>query len=162
MNPIPEAEPADTLPTLQPDRSNELTLAQRQAVEQLCRGRSIIHAAKVAGVNRRTVHRWLTADPTFRAAYNLWQRDALELSRARLLALADDAVTAVAISVRKGNSRTALAVLKGLTALRPPSPGPTDPDRLLAEAKAAERAAEVRMLENEERAMVGLPLLGEE
>ena len=152
---------SENVPTLRPDPMAELTPAQREAVDQLCQGHSIVDAAKAAHVHRRTVHRWLTADPTFRAAYNTWQKDALELARARLLGLADDAVTAVAESIHNGNAATALVVLKGLKALTPPTPGPTDPAQLQQQAQNETRAAAARAIADEDRAIIGMALTGE-
>ena len=50
-----------------------LSVAQFHAIELLLRGTSVQLIAKTCGVNRRTIHRWRTEDPTFRA----------ELERAR-------------------------------------------------------------------------------
>jgi hypothetical protein len=76
---------------------------------------------------RATVYRWLKSDPAFAAAYNAWQAEAVETTRARLLALADAAVTTVAGALAKGDARTALTVLQRQGLLAPPTPGPTDP-----------------------------------
>ncbi len=83
-----------------------------------------------------TLHRWLKQDARFVAAYNAWQQATLESARGRLTALAELAVTTVGEAMRKGDARAALAVLKAMGTLAPPTPGPTD-------AKMAQREMDV-------------------
>ncbi len=127
----------------------ELTAAQRRAIQRLASGQSATDAAAAAGVHRQTVHRWLRDDPAFRAAFHAWQAAAADHARARLLALADAAVTTVAAAVAAGDTRTALAVLKGQGLLAPPTPGPTDPDHVAREQLTAAARAEAKLADAE-------------
>ncbi len=129
----------------------DLTAAQRRAIGRMASGESATAAAAAAGVHRQTVHRWLREDPAFRAAFHAWQAAAAEHARARLLALADAAVTTVAAAVANGDTRTALAVLKGQGLLVPPTPGPTDPDQVARQQLAAAARAEAALIDAEER-----------
>ncbi len=127
----------------------ELTAAQRRAIGRMASGESATAAAAAAGVHRQTVHRWLRDDPAFRAAFHAWQAAAADHARARLLALADAAVTTVAAAVAAGDTRTALAVLKGQGLLVPPTPGPTDPDQVARRALADAARAEAALVDAE-------------
>ena len=138
--PVAAASVSENLPTLAADPAMELTTAQRTAVELLSEGKTPTAAATAAGVSRRTVHRWIHADPAFRAAYHAWQKDAIDTARARLLALTDAAVTAVANALEKGDTKTAVILLKGLHILTRPAPGSTDPAALQQEADTAHLA----------------------
>ena len=107
-------------------------------------GQSATDAAAAAGIHRQTLHRWLRDDPAFRAAFHAWQSAAADHAKARLLALADAAVTTVAAAVAAGDTHAALAVLRGQGLLTPPVPGSTDPDHVarqrLTDAARAEAA----------------------
>ncbi len=126
-----------------------LTPAQRRAIQRLASGESATAAAASAGVHRQTLHRWLREDAAFRAAFHAWQAAAAEDARARLLALADAAVTAVAAAITAGDTRTALAILKGQGLLTPPEPGPTDPDHVARQQWAAAARAEAAIVKEE-------------
>jgi hypothetical protein len=91
-------------------------------------------------VDRTTVHRWLKRDLAFQAALNRSKRDLRESVHARLMALADKAIECVSNSIRAGNSKTALALLKGLGLLddKGEQIGSSDPEELAAHATAEE------------------------
>ena len=126
-----------------------LTRPQRAAIERLAAGDSATAAAAAARVGRTTVYRWLQHDPAFRAAYHAWQAEAAASARARLLALADAAVTTVAAAVANGDTRLALAVLKGQGLLTPPTPGPTDPALIARQDRHRRARAEEAMVNAE-------------
>src|SRR5271170_102952 len=46
---------------------------QQAALELICSGQTLAEAARVTGVARSTLYRWVKQDPVFRAAYNQWQ-----------------------------------------------------------------------------------------
>lgn len=71
-------------------------------------------AAATAEVDRTTVHRWLKEDFAFQAALNRSRRDLREALQARLLGLAEKAAECVERSLAAGDSKAALALLKGL------------------------------------------------
>ena len=66
--------------------------AQDLALTSLLGGATVTAAAKTAGVNRATVHRWLDADPVFIAAYNSFRVEMADSVRQELRLLAADAV----------------------------------------------------------------------
>ena len=115
----------------------ELEPRQARALEQLLAGASVTEAAKVARVDRSTVHRWLREDWAFQAAYNASRRDLQREIEARLLHIARAAAEAVEQAVKEGDVRTALAVLKGTGILAGERPviGPEDPTEAEEEAE---------------------------
>jgi hypothetical protein len=116
------------------DSEDGLTTPQLAALTALLAGRSVTAAAAQAAVSRSTLHRWLRNDWAFQAAYNRSKRELLETAQARLLELADAAITTVQDAISNGNSRAALAVLRGLGLLssRPLKAGLEDPEELEA------------------------------
>jgi hypothetical protein len=110
---------------------------QQIAMEKLASGETIVDAAQAA-----TLHRWLKQDARFAAAYNAWQQEAVATARGRLLALSDQAVTTVANSVKAGDTRAALLVLKAMGAMDRPTPGPTDPEGVLREQELERKRIE--------------------
>ena len=129
--------------------AGELSGAQRTAIEWLTAGETTVAAAAAAGVSRSTVHRWLRVDAAFGAAFNAWQADAVADARARLLALGDAAVSAVAAAVAKGDVKTALTVLQRQGLLAPPSPGPADAALVARQRSHARAKANREMTEAE-------------
>ncbi len=111
--------------------SESLSPPQREALGGLMEGQTVTAAAKTAGVDRGTVHRWINANPNFRAAYNAWQHETRESSKAKLLSLSNDALGVVAKAVQDGDRHIAYRLLKDLGLLAKLQPGQTDPDLLL-------------------------------
>jgi len=122
-----------------------LSPVQATALQALAAGQNLRQAAKSCGVARSTIHYWLKYDATFRAAYNAWKQEMLESARARLLKGADAAVSAVLQAVAKGDSRAALAILKGIGALTPEQPGLTDPAMVAREMELDRRQERVAL-----------------
>jgi hypothetical protein len=123
---------------------------QRTALELLRAGTNITDAARDAGIDRRTIYRWLNHDPAFRAAYNQWQNELEESCRARLLALTGKAVDAVERSLEKGDAALALRVIRDLGINRPSTRRTTNPDEIRRRAAIAERERRFT-LEHDER-----------
>ncbi len=130
---------------------DSLTPVQRQAIESLARGSSFKSAAADAGIDRKTLYRWLHDDHSFRAAYYTWKAEIQESARARLLSLADAAVDAMGHAVHQRDARVAQALLKGLSILSPNAPGPEDPleSQRLSELERVAREAEFMERENQ-------------
>jgi transcriptional regulator of acetoin/glycerol metabolism len=125
---------------------NDLKPGQTIALESLFTGMTVTRAAKAAGVDRTTVHRWLREDWAFQAAYNSAQRDLRREMETRLPHLAEAALETVHAAVNQGDVRAALAVLKGLGAL-PGSVtriGAEDPAELSEEHEAAVQQNQTR------------------
>ena len=91
-----------------------MTSAQNIALSNLAEGESHKNVAIRAGVNRTTLYRWLNFDPVFRAAHNLWHKEAADSVRTRLLKIAEDAVVTVGKAVAEGDRTLAYGVLKDL------------------------------------------------
>jgi transposase len=94
-------------------RDAALTHEQHLALDHLFRGASLSEAARRAGVDRRTVQRWVKL-PLFQAEFQRQQNNLSAEQRARLAALAQKAVDAIAASMRQGDARAALALLKAV------------------------------------------------
>lgn len=107
-----------------------LTAVQERALQQLAAGTSIKETARLVGVGRRTVHRWLKEDANFAAAYNAWRRETVDSGRARVLAMTDLALDTVQNAMLQGNARVAVQVAKATGVMDMQKPGPTDPEHL--------------------------------
>ena len=75
--------------------STKLNSRQYKAIQSLLIGSTIGQAAAEAGCSEKTVRRWL-ADPRFTAELNDSRREIVERVATRLVALADQAVAALA------------------------------------------------------------------
>jgi hypothetical protein len=139
----PEAAPAAGLV--------HLSTAQELALEKLASGASIPNAAKAAGVDRKTVYRWLQSDPHFAAAFNTWRAERVASNRARALAMSDLALDTVSAAMEQGNARVALQVAKATGALKPDRPGPTDPEELRRRRELREGRQEMALAKAEQQ-----------
>lgn len=130
-------------PKSQEGADNERGLEAKQvvALESLLRGATATEAARVAGVDRRTIFRWLRTDFQFQAAVNRGRRELREAAMMRLERLTDSAVTALERALGQGDSRLALVVLRGLGFLNGVAGiGSEDPDALAQEARSRSEA----------------------
>jgi hypothetical protein len=91
-----------------------LSSAQTAALRALVAGKSLNQAAADAGVDRTTLYRWRTHDPDFIEALADWRVDIDSYCRDRMMAIADDAIEAVAAGVKKGDARLAFRLLLDL------------------------------------------------
>jgi hypothetical protein len=103
---------------------------QQTALELLVGGKSVAETARLAGVGRATVFRWLKNDPVFRAAVNQWHDQIESGCQSRLLSLTDKATDAVEKALDAGDARTALQLLKGMGMIKERAVGPTDPEEI--------------------------------
>ena len=124
-------------------KSSELTTAQTKAIGGLLARCTVTRAAEQAGVDRTTVHRWLRADWGFQAALNRARREIRDAVEAQLHCTAERAAGIVSEAVAGGDTRVALAVLKGLGLLdgQRTEIGKDDPDTLRDEADLTAREA---------------------
>jgi AcrR family transcriptional regulator len=99
--------------------ANHLSKAQRAAIELLAGGATFRAAAEAAGVSRSTIYRWIDGDPLFRSIWTEFQAEIAHTARARLLGLADSAVTAAAAAVDGGDARIAMTMLNRLGVFKP-------------------------------------------
>jgi hypothetical protein len=101
-------------------------------------------AADAALVSRATVHRWMH-DPVFLAAFNGRRSEAVASVRANLLRLQDKALSAVEDAIDSGDSRVALAVLRGAGLLDGQAQhfGSDDPEQIAKGQRAAAREQEM-------------------
>ena len=121
---------------------------QLDALEALGAGATVTEAARQAGVDRTTVHRWLRDSFSFQAAWNRLRRDMERETEARIERLAQEALGAVEAAVASGDARVALAVLKGVGLLGgaraeigAPDPGDLEAERRIATAEADSKRA---------------------
>ena len=117
-----------------------LSPSQEKALAVLLAGKTVTDAAAAAEVDRTTVHRWLKDDFGFQAALNRNRRELREAMQARLMGLAEKAAECVERSIEGFNSKTALALLKGMGFLSgtPAKIGSDDPERLAEKARERE------------------------
>jgi len=93
------------------------TNARREkALDALLSGQTIAAAAESAGVARCTLHRWLE-DVGFRARLEARSRELRRHAQVRLVGLIDRAVEAIEGALILGDSRVALAILRGVGVL---------------------------------------------
>ncbi len=114
-----------------------LSPEQQSALERLLIGDTVTASAKVAGVHRATLHRWLQNDFVFQAAWNRGRAEVRDSSEAALLRLAPKALAAIEKALDGGDVQTAIALLKGCGLLSGKSPkiGPVDEGILRAYAE---------------------------
>ena len=107
-----------------------LTSQQQAALDELCQGTSIPEAARIAGVSRATLYRWLATNPQVRAAHNRWKATCDESTRSRLKALQDLAVDVIVEQLdTKRNGKLAAMLLDKMGFLAPNPPGAPDSRR---------------------------------
>ncbi len=103
---------------------------QQTAMELLVGGKSVAETARLAGVGRATVFRWLKNDPVFRAALNQWHDQIESGCHSRLMSLTDKAGDAIEKALDAGDARTAMQLLKGMGMIKERATGPTDPEEI--------------------------------
>jgi transposase-like protein len=135
---IPKAvgiEDDETLET-PPDADPELDLMrtqQRYALEDLMNGATYTEAARNAGVDRKTMYRWINHDPVFRAALAGWRRRAVQHAQDRLTQATETAAETLIQAATQGDVRAATTLLKDRGLL----PGPARPETPPAPAGAS-------------------------
>ncbi len=100
-------------------------------MQAMLSGETVTAAAKTAGVNRTTVHRWRN-DPDFLAALNSYRSELRDTQHDRLARLASNAIDVAEQALEDSDIRTALAVLRGIGLLagQAPPTGPTNADQI--------------------------------
>jgi hypothetical protein len=99
----------------------KLTASQERAIAALLNECSVKAAAGAAGINRGTLHRWMTDDAVFIAAYNRDRQDRTEAMRHELRLMADEAMKVVRTVMTGAETamplrlRAALAIIKANT-----------------------------------------------
>lgn len=123
---------------------------QLTAIAALLEGKTQGEAAKAAGVDPNTIHRWLKSDSTFIATYNGQLREIRRLTRDRLMALAGDAVKTLAEVARSGDPdstpsrvRAAVSILRFIGMGQPDPIGPDSKHVVQAKLTREETAAGV-------------------
>ena len=128
---------------------------KRTAFEALRGGSTFRQAAEAAGVNRATLYRWVQSDPKFRAAYNAWQQELVESSRARLLTFVEQAVEVVGKAIIRDDRKVAMGMLRQLGIMRAPNRKPTDPETLAIQMDLDHRREHYRLSEQMARHLLG-------
>lgn len=88
--------------------------AQQKTMEMLVAGRSIADAARITGVSRTTIYRWLNGDRAFMEVYEMWQRQRRKNCRSRLVMLTDKATDVLERLLEEGNATASIQLLKGV------------------------------------------------
>src|SRR5579864_3822421 len=107
-----------------------LKKAQVLALQHLMAGTPIHEAARHVGVDRRTLYRWIKAEPKFAATYNAWQRETIDSGQARVLAMGNAALDVLEKSIQSGDAEIALQVARSTGMMDRPAPGLIDPREL--------------------------------
>lgn len=128
--------------------SSTLSPSQERALVALLAGQSVTEAAKAAKVTRQTVHRWMRS-PDFLAALNAGRNDLRLELESKLENIASRAIGNVERSVREGDTRVSIALLKGLGLLGGRAP-----------VVGTESAAEIRADHGVRSALAALATLG--
>ena len=102
-------------------RWEELTSPQNIALVALTGGCTKAEAARMAGVHRNTLYRWLS-DLTFSEALSRAREELRDAAQARLHAMADQAAQCVEQAMQRGDARTAIQLIKMLGTLDHKSP----------------------------------------
>jgi hypothetical protein len=131
--------PDSTNPTFDSITDN-LSTPKREALTALIAGSNITDAAQIAGVHRTTLHRWITSDPDFAAAYNAWQHECRESTKVKLLGTVNDALASVTTAIKEGDRRMAYRLIKDLGVLHKVIPGLTDPEMLRQQMESDQNA----------------------
>jgi hypothetical protein len=121
-----------------------LSAEKRTAIQWLVRGKTMEESAKLAGVTRVTIYRWMKSDAGFKAAHNEWQQAVTQTTRSRLLMLTDKAVDAVKKALEEGNAKLGLQLLNQMGMLAPTPPGPTDAEEARKEMEREKKRRERR------------------
>ncbi len=132
------------------------------ALAALLSGSTVTAAAEAGGVSRETVHKWMREDFEFQAELERGKRELMQSSQMRLFKVVEDAVDSVHKAIQEGDSRAALAILKGLGMLNG-----TLPELQSDNPDVLRQLEEIRDLEDQESldqrhrlAGTGLPLFG--
>ena len=136
--------PPPKAPTSQ-ELQQQLSAEQLRVLAEITAGRGITAAAQTLGIHRSTIHRWLNHDPAFRAAYNAWRQELMELSRSRLLKGSESAIDAVLAACDRGDARIGLSLLKSLGVLSRPQIGSANARYAATEQELDRRADRVRI-----------------
>jgi hypothetical protein len=114
------------------DRDNQLkrileglSTDQAIALNAIMSGGTIAAAAAKANIRRSTIYEWLQRGHPFAEALQMWKQDLAATARTRLLMLTDQATSAVALALRRGDSKTALRLLERIGILAAPPIGET-------------------------------------
>jgi hypothetical protein len=94
-----------------------LNEAQCKAIEMLWGGYGLAAAASGTGVNRTTLYRWLKYDRKFAAVYAACGEFMVESARHQMRGLGQMAAYHIGRAIANGDTKSALAVLKGVAAM---------------------------------------------
>ncbi|HET6247558.1 MAG TPA: hypothetical protein VFE47_07675 [Tepidisphaeraceae bacterium] len=95
-----------------------LRTQQQYALQELIAGKTYADAARTAGVDRKTLFRWVHHDPAFGAALKAWRRQALCAAQDRLTQAAEAAAMTLGAAATT-DFRAAAILLKSRGLLNP-------------------------------------------
>jgi len=135
-----------------PQDATEPGSNQLAAISALVGGASVTEAAERAGVDRTTLHRWMSGDAAFVATLNRTKLEVLDEIRAELRSTAGSAARVVRELVTNPKTppavrlRAALALLESVGGLTPEPLGPTTVDAVETRWMEDQRAADLLRL----------------
>jgi hypothetical protein len=139
-------EPAPKTPDVSADILAKLSAAKQAALQALAGGAKKVEAARTSGVCPRTIYRWIKHDIHFKAAFEGWRSQLLELGRARALGMSGLALDTLDSAMEKGDARTAFNVAKSLGLFRQERPGPDTPGEVARERARAEKIKRIKIV----------------
>jgi len=128
--------------------ATELNDKQQRAIELLTAGRTVVETSELCGCSRRSVHRWLSADPQFLAALNQAREERRQTHVNALEALVADAIENVRQSIESGDVRTSLRLLERIGILDAAPIGETDVQEIIDQRDKAETESAIARKEN--------------
>jgi len=147
-----KSDASQPAPTELPAKSTPLALSSRQvlAFDAMKKGNGLGKSAKLAGVDRSTLRRWIKRDPKFRAEYNKWEDQMFFNVRATLVAGGPAAARRLAKSARK-DDKAAADLLKTVDKFQRQRPGPTDAGEIRQDQVLAEQERRVKLEDRKEK-----------
>jgi AcrR family transcriptional regulator len=128
--------------------SDEISVQQEKAIAALLAGQPVREAAKHAGVNRGTLHRWLTNDAVFIATYNFARKERTDAVLHELRKLGAEAVEVVRTLMTCAETPATLklkAAISILEAVTDESHGSTDVEEIRLQLKEEVRRRKDRV-----------------
>ena len=113
--PLPPPQQVEALPVVpefDAGKQPALGANQLKALDAMVTGSNVVEAARIAGVGRATVFRWMRQNVLFKAALAAAQQRALASTRNKLISLTDMAAEVMRHRLAADDLRAAMAVLK--------------------------------------------------
>ncbi len=127
-----------------PDRRQDLSVKQQQAIMHLTCGKSILETARLVGIDPSTIHRWRTNSFKFQSALNATKRRVLEAAQSLLIATSLKAAENVSDKIVGGDAVLSFRLLDKQGVLSLPEIEAEDPITLGVDAVQEEWIKTIR------------------